>query len=535
MAEFSVSTAGPGSGSATIRLAELVAALSLGVDLGFGQPMEHVLRQCMIALRLAERAGLGRGRAVGRLLHGPAGQRRLSLRRARAGEVVRRRHRAQVRQVRPRAAEPRRGALAIDAAASAAATRRCTGSGSAWSSPLSGHRDLDGMIAQHSALARSAGRAARSVRGGAGGGRCRLRAVGRRGLARASCAATRSRSASRLAQIGEFTEVAHRIGGVGAAVALAAQAAPARSSTRICAAISAEHAEGILDGLDARRDLGRGHRGRAGAGPDLSRRAVRRRAAGHRRLRRPEVALHARSRPRRSPSWPRAAGASARAEPRTRWRSCAGPAWCSGLGRLGVSNAIWDKRGPLGAGEWERVRMHPYLTERMLHQSELAGAARRARGAAARAAGRLGLSAGPVGPAIPLSARVLGAADAYQSMCEPRPYRDAPRPTGPPPRAARRGARRAGWTATRSRRCWRRPAIASARRREGPAGLTAREVDVLRLVSRGLSSKEIAAPAGHLTQDGPQPHRAHLHQDRRLEPGGRQPVRGAARPAARED
>src|SRR6266446_1624414 len=42
----------------TVRLAELVAALSLGIDLGFGQPMEHVLRQCMIALRLAERIGL---------------------------------------------------------------------------------------------------------------------------------------------------------------------------------------------------------------------------------------------------------------------------------------------------------------------------------------------------------------------------------------------------------------------------------------------------------------------------------------------
>ncbi len=40
------------------RLAELVAALSLGIDLGFGQPMEHVLRQCLIATRLAERVGL---------------------------------------------------------------------------------------------------------------------------------------------------------------------------------------------------------------------------------------------------------------------------------------------------------------------------------------------------------------------------------------------------------------------------------------------------------------------------------------------
>src|SRR5918912_1813479 len=41
-----------------VRLAELVAALSLGIDLGFGQPMEHVLRQCLIALRLAEGLGL---------------------------------------------------------------------------------------------------------------------------------------------------------------------------------------------------------------------------------------------------------------------------------------------------------------------------------------------------------------------------------------------------------------------------------------------------------------------------------------------
>src|SRR5437016_3461465 len=42
----------------SVRLAELVAALSLGIDLGFGQPMEHVLRQCLIALRLAEGLGL---------------------------------------------------------------------------------------------------------------------------------------------------------------------------------------------------------------------------------------------------------------------------------------------------------------------------------------------------------------------------------------------------------------------------------------------------------------------------------------------
>jgi hypothetical protein len=43
------------------RLAELVAALSLGIDLGFGQPMEHVLRQSMIALRLVPRHSTSRG------------------------------------------------------------------------------------------------------------------------------------------------------------------------------------------------------------------------------------------------------------------------------------------------------------------------------------------------------------------------------------------------------------------------------------------------------------------------------------------
>src|SRR3954466_14980220 len=46
------------SESRPVRLAEIVAALSLGVDLGFGQPMEHVLRQCLIALRIADRVGL---------------------------------------------------------------------------------------------------------------------------------------------------------------------------------------------------------------------------------------------------------------------------------------------------------------------------------------------------------------------------------------------------------------------------------------------------------------------------------------------
>src|SRR3954451_6972596 len=53
-----MTSAGPSS-SARVRLAELLAVLSLGADLGMGQPMEHAMRQCRIALRLRGRAGPG--------------------------------------------------------------------------------------------------------------------------------------------------------------------------------------------------------------------------------------------------------------------------------------------------------------------------------------------------------------------------------------------------------------------------------------------------------------------------------------------
>ena len=42
------------------RLAELLGVLSLGADLGLGQPMEHATRQCVIARRMGEYLGLSR-------------------------------------------------------------------------------------------------------------------------------------------------------------------------------------------------------------------------------------------------------------------------------------------------------------------------------------------------------------------------------------------------------------------------------------------------------------------------------------------
>jgi len=95
------------------------------------------------------------------------------------------------------------------------------------------------------------------------------------------------------------------------------------------------------------------------------------------------------------------------------------------LGRLGVSNAIWDKAGALTEAESERVRLHPYLTDRMLARVTALG---RSREIASRHHERLDGSGYPRGlTAVSLtpSDRLLAAADVYHAMTEPRPHRPA--------------------------------------------------------------------------------------------------------------
>jgi HD-GYP domain-containing protein (c-di-GMP phosphodiesterase class II) len=162
------------------------------------------------------------------------------------------------------------------------------------------------------------------------------------------------------------------------------------------------------------------------------------------------------------------------------------------LGVHGVSAGVWAKPGPLTAGEWERVRMHPYLTERTLARvPRLAEVG----ALAALHHERLDGSGYPRGlraDAQPVTARVLAAAVRYRTAVEARPHRPAAVPTEAAAllRADAEAGRLDGEAvnavlAAAGHRVRRRPAL--------PAGLSPREAQVLALVARGFSNRAIAA------------------------------------------
>jgi len=162
------------------------------------------------------------------------------------------------------------------------------------------------------------------------------------------------------------------------------------------------------------------------------------------------------------------------------------------VGRVGVSTGIWDKPGPLNEREWEKVRLHTYHTERVLarplalahlgalaalHHERLDGS---------------GYHRHALAAALPPGARLLAAADVFQALTEPRPHRAAQAPEAAA--AVLKNEARAGRLDPE--------AVAAVlavagqgqppRRKELVAGLSEREVEVLRLLARGHSIKVIA-------------------------------------------
>ncbi|GAA4287306.1 HD domain-containing phosphohydrolase [Georgenia daeguensis] len=156
------------------------------------------------------------------------------------------------------------------------------------------------------------------------------------------------------------------------------------------------------------------------------------------------------------------------------------------LGRIAVSSRIWNKEGPLTRAERDLARLHPYYTERILARAPaLAGVASIAAAHHERCDGS-GYHRGLRAADLSVEARVLAAADAYRSRAEGG---------GEPGDAAdhlaaqaRSGKLDPDAVAAVLQAAGRRRAA----RVTGVAGLTGRQVEVLRLVAQGRTNREIA-------------------------------------------
>jgi HD-GYP domain-containing protein (c-di-GMP phosphodiesterase class II) len=164
------------------------------------------------------------------------------------------------------------------------------------------------------------------------------------------------------------------------------------------------------------------------------------------------------------------------------------------MGRVAVPGRIWQKAAALTPDDRERVRLHPYHSERILARSPFLAALTPVASAHHERLDGSGYHRGTAAAALTPAARVLAAADAYHAMTEPRAHRAAFSPG------------QAAETLVQEARDGRldRDAVAAVidasgqavPRIERPAGLTDREAQVLGLLARGLQTKQVARALG---------------------------------------
>jgi len=171
------------------------------------------------------------------------------------------------------------------------------------------------------------------------------------------------------------------------------------------------------------------------------------------------------------------------------------------LGNVSIPDLVWSKRGVLNSSERARIQLHSYHTQRILTVSPALRASGEVAGLHHERLDGSGYHRGLPATTLPLGARVLGAAEVYQSITEERAWRPALDPHG-----AAGELRREVSAGKLDRRAvdavlaaaGHRPKFSRAAR-GWPAGLTDREVDVLRLLARGHSNKKIAG-ALHISE-----------------------------------